>query len=95
MSFFKGQNVIVYGLTQAPELNGQEGVVQDFIADTGRYVILIKSTSKSVSVKSQNLAAVDNAIPPTPPAEPIFLPTAKTTLRIFVKVPEGLKPGSC
>ena len=95
MSFFKGQNVIVYGLTQAPELNGQEGVIQDFIADTGCYVILIKSTSKSVSVKSQNLAAVDNAIPPTPPAEPVFLPTAKATLKIFVKVPEGLKPGSC
>ena len=91
------------GLTQKPELNGQQGVVQDVDSETGRYVVLVNS--KVISVKAESLQLSD-ASPSTDPAEatqssstvdvqePEMLPTATAFISIFVKVPEGLKPGS-
>ena len=99
--FSKGQRVTLTGLTQKPELNGQQGVVQDVDSETGRYVVLVNS--KAISVKTENLQLSDpnpSTSEATQPSsavdveEPEMLPTATALTSIFLKVPEGLKPGS-
>ena len=94
------------GLTKKPELNGQEGTVQNFDSETGRYVVMVNSKCISIRAESMQLSDTKTSTDPmeaTPPTmntsihiqEPEFLPTATTFISIFVKIPEGLKPGAC
>ena len=91
------------GLTQKPELNGQQGVVQDVDSETGRYMVVVNSNTISVKAENLQLSDTNPSTDPTeaaPPArtvdvqEPELLPTATEITSVFVKIPEGVKPGS-
>jgi hypothetical protein len=49
--FRQGAAVIVDGLDAAPEWNGKRGLVESYDAAKGRYQLLIKGRTKTLSVK--------------------------------------------
>jgi predicted heme/steroid binding protein len=51
-----GARVLLKGLTGRAELNGEVGVLKDYIADKGRFAIEIQNGTETVLVKPSNLA---------------------------------------
>lgn len=53
-----GGRVRICGLQSKPELNGLEGVCKAFVADTGRYVVVIDADGREISAKPQNIVPI-------------------------------------
>ena len=55
----EGTTVIVTGLTGAPELNGQKGVVEGWVEERGRHTVRLedKRRKKTVNIKPENCRA--------------------------------------
>ena len=55
--FSPGSAVGVIGLLGAPELNGTQGVIDEFDAAAGRYIVLLESPKRSVRLRPGNCRA--------------------------------------
>jgi len=50
-----GTVVSLKGLVNAPERNGDRGVVKQYKPDTGRYIVVLEDSEETMSVKASNL----------------------------------------
>lgn len=55
LTFDSGVKVSVFGLTKAPELNGQEGVLKSFDEKVGRYSVSVEGRKKPLGLKPGNV----------------------------------------
>ena len=54
-----GEGMGLTGLTEAPELNGQKGVVEGWVEERGRHTVRLedKRRKKTVNIKPENCRA--------------------------------------
>ena len=74
--------MVLQGLVKSPDLNGKEGTVKsEFDADTGRQQVFVRSLSKTVALKLENLQYQERSV------DSLSVGELKTILR-FKKVAE-------
>eukprot|EP01047_Picozoa_sp_COSAG01_P035594 COSAG01_NODE_2742_length_7152_cov_9.268538_2_plen_242_part_00 len=77
-AFHLGSVIVIAGLTRAPELNGQSGLIEDFDHASGRYLCRLDDREKLVALKPINCRASSQQEPatnsPTITAEPAVEP---------------------
>ena len=75
LTFSDGTAMVIQGLQSAPQWNGRRGIVQEFDAEKGRYILNIKGRAKPLGLKPNccRLAATVDAVNILPDPELVAL----------------------
>jgi len=66
----RGDQVVLYGLTSAPELNGRAGQILGWVQQKLRYAVVVEGRDVQLTVKPANLRRAPTCPPPKPSSAP-------------------------